>query len=172
MGHHTKGSITPKLSRKKLIIGVVILVIGFLGPLLIPFVVKSNLSSTTKSILSGLLAFGIPELFMLIAVAIMGKPGYLHIKGISLKYLRKLAPSGEVSRSQYRLGLVFFSAPLIFGFLLPYLGYYFNFFKAIPLWFHSLWDMTFIIGIFILGGDFWDKLSGLFQYNTKIMRES
>ncbi len=170
MGNQTKGPITPKISRIKLIIGAVILVIGFLGPLLIPFVVKSNLPSTTKSVLSGLLAFGIPELFMLIAVAIMGKPGYIHIKGVFLKYLRKLAPSGTVSRSQYRVGLFFFSAPLLFGFLMPYLGDHIDFFKAVPLWFHSLWDMLFIAGIFILGGDFWDKLSGLFNYDVKVVK--
>ncbi len=170
MENHIKGPITPEFSRTKLLIGAFILMIGFLGPLLIPFVVKSNLQATTKSVLSGLLAFGIPELFMLIAVAIMGKPGYIHIKGIFLKYLRKLAPSGAVSRSQYRLGLFLFSAPLLFGFLSPYLGSYFDFFQEVPLWFHSLWDMIFIIGIFILGGDFWDKLSGLFNYDVKVVK--
>jgi len=43
--------------------------------------------------------------------------------------------------------------------------------KKTPLWFHFSRDMMFIIGIFDLGGNFWDKLSGLFQDMAKIARD-
>ena len=55
---------------------VAILAIGFLSPLLIPFVARTDWSIGLKSTISEFLAFGIPEVFMLIAVAIMGKQGY------------------------------------------------------------------------------------------------
>jgi hypothetical protein len=77
--------IVPQKPKTKLIIGTVILVVGFLSPLLIPLVVASDLSATNKTVISGLLAFGIPELFMLLAIILMGKPGYVFIKCKALK---------------------------------------------------------------------------------------
>jgi len=53
----------------------------------------------------------------------------------------------------------------------PYLTYCIGDFKKTPLWFHFSRDMMFIIGIFDLGGNFWDKLSGLFQDMAKIARD-
>jgi hypothetical protein len=161
----------PETSKSKLILGGVILVVGFISPLLIPFVVGSDLAITYKKILAGLLAFGIPELFMLIAVAVMGKEGYEFIKEKALKYLKRFAPSDEVSLVRYRIGLVMFSFPIIFGIAQPYLGHYFSFFKEFPLWFTITTDLLFISSFFVLGGDFWDKLSGLFKYNIKVVKE-
>jgi hypothetical protein len=150
-------------SKGKLRIGVVILVVGFLSPLLIPLVVASNWTATTKSIVSGLLAFGVPELFMLVAIVVMGKPGYQYIKEKFGKYLQRYLPPDKVSRRRYYLGMVFFSIPILVGIFQPYLDHFFPIFKGSPLWFHYGLDMIFVIGIFILGGNFWDKLRGLFQ---------
>jgi len=161
----------PETSRSKLILGGVILVVGFMSPLLIPFVVGSDLAISYKKILSGLLAFGIPELFMLIAVAVMGKEGYEFIKDKALKYLKRFAPSDEVSLVRYRIGLVMFSFPIIFGIAQPYLGQYFSFFKEFPLGFTITTDVLFISSFFVLGGDFWDKLSRLFKYNVKVEKK-
>jgi len=158
-------------SKTKLRLGAVILVVGFLSPLLIPLVVASNWSAATKSIISGLLAFGIPELFMLLAIVVMGKQGYEYIKGKVGKYLKPYLPPDQVSRGRYYLGLVLFSIPILVGILQPYLTHFFPLFKETPLWFHYGLDMIFIIGIFVLGGDFWDKLRGLFQRKAKITRE-
>lgn len=157
-------------SKGKLRLGAVILVVGFLSPLLIPLVVASNWSATTKSIISGLLAFGIPELFMLLAIVVMGKPGYEYIKVKVGKYLKRYLPPDQVSQGRYNLGLVLFSIPVLVGVLQPYLAHIIPFLKEVPLWYHISLDMTFIIGIFVLGGDFWDKLSGLFNYDVKVYK--
>ena len=157
-------------SKGKLRLGAVILVVGFLSPLLIPLVVASNWSATTKSIISGLLAFGIPELFMLLAIVVMGKPGYEYIKVKVGKYLKRYLPPDQVSQGRYNLGLVLFSIPVLVGVLQPYLAHFIPLFKGSPLWFHFGLDMIFVIGIFVLGGDFWDKLSGLFNYNVKAVK--
>lgn len=160
-------SIVPQNSKTKLILGSVILVVGFLSPLLIPLVVTSNWTASTKSIISGLLAFGIPEVFMIVAVAVMGKKGYEFIKGKAIKYLKRFAPPDTVSLFRYRIGLLLFSIPIIIGFLEPYLAQFIPFFRDLPLWFYISLDMIFIMGIFVLGGDFWDKLSGLFKYDVR-----
>jgi len=73
-----------KPPRNRLIWGTIVFVSGFLTPLFIPLVVSSELSTGLKSIISGLLAFGIPELFMIIAAGILGKSGFNYLK----KYIR------------------------------------------------------------------------------------
>ena len=170
MGENKVELKNPERSKTKLVIGVLVLVFGFLSPLLIPLVVASNLSAATKSILSGLLAFGIPEVFMFAAIAIMGKKGYQHIKTISKKYLKRFAPPDTVGRLRYRIGLLFFCLPLVIGILQPYLTYFIGSVEDLSFWFHFSLDIIFVIGIFILGGDFWDKLRGLFQYDVKVIK--
>lgn len=152
----------------KLRLGVVILVTGFLSPLLIPLVVASDWSAGAKTVVSGLLAFGIPELFMLLAIIVMGKQGYDYLKSKALKYLKRFAPPDRVSLVRFRIGLVMFCVPVVVGILEPYVAHFIPFFKENPLWFHIGLDVIFIIGLFVLGGDFWDRLSGLFRYHKVI----
>ncbi len=168
---NSTGQNQPQHSKRKLILGSIILVLGFLSPLLITLVVASDWPASTKAVISGLLAFGIPELLMLLAIIVMGKPGYEYIKGKVGKYLKRYLPPDQVSRGRYYLGLVLFCIPLVFGILQPYLGRFIPLLKELPLWSHIGLDMIFIIAIFVLGGDFWDKLSGLFEFKAKITRE-
>lgn len=162
--------IKTKKSRRKLRLGAVILVVGFFSPLLIPMVVASNWSAATKSIISGLLAFGIPEVFMIVAIAVMGKKGYELIKRKTIKYLKRFAPPDSVSSLRYRIGLVFFSIPILIGILQPYLEQFSAVFQNIPLWFTIVLDAIFIGSFFVLGGDFWDKISGLFKYDVRVTK--
>jgi len=145
--------------------------VGFLSPLLIPLVTNSNWSVGLKTTISGLLAFGIPELFMIIAVAVMGKQGYEFLKEKALGFLKQFTPSDKVSLTRYRIGLVMFSVPIIIGITEPYLELYFPFIKELPIWFIIISDIVFVSSFFVLGGDFWDKLSGLFKYNVKVIKE-
>lgn len=164
---------TPKseVSKAKLIAGLVILVVGFMSPLLIPLVVGSDLPISYKKIFSGLLAFGVPELFTIIAVAVMGKQGYDFIKEKTFKFLKRFAPSDSVSLNRYRTGLIMFSVPIIIGIAQPYLAYFMSFFEELPLWCYITSDILFVSSFFVLGGDFWDKLSGLFKHDVKVKKE-
>ena len=161
---------SPQISKGRLILGGSILVIGFMSPLLIPLVTSTGWSVAVKTTISGLLAFGIPEVFMLIAVAVMGKQGYEFIKNKFLKYLRRFAPADEVSLSRYRIGLIMFSLPLLLGWLQPYPGHYLPYFRQVPVWQYVIADFMFVSSFFVLGGDFWDKFSGLFKYGVKVSR--
>jgi len=160
----------PGTKNSRIIFGTFIFVIGFMSPLLIPFVTRTDWSVGLKSTLSGMLAFGIPEIFILLAVAVMGKQGYEFIKEKALRLLKRFAPSDEVSLTRYRIGLIMFTIPIIIGIVQPYLGSYFPFFKEIPLWWFIISDILFISSFFVLGGNFWDKLSGLFRHSVKIIK--
>lgn len=152
-----------------MISGAMIFIIGVLSPVFIPLVVTSGLPEWLIAILSGLLAFGIPELFMIIAVAILGKDGFVFLRSKLGKFLKPLAPPDEVSKIRYNVGLVLFSLPLIFAFLLPYLDLHFHFLEDIPFHFNLISDLMLISSVFVLGGNFWDKLRALFIHRAKVI---
>lgn len=85
------------LPRSRLLLGGGVLIFGWLCPLFVPIVLGSHLPGEWKTTLSGLLLLGIPELFTLAAVAILGKPGFEHLKGILFSLLGRLAPPDTVS---------------------------------------------------------------------------
>ncbi len=153
----------------KLITAGIIFVVGFLSPLLIPIVMSSNLSTGWKTALSGLLALGIPELFMLIAAAVAGKEGFSYIKSKIFGFIKKHGPPDTVSKTRYRIGLVLFLIPIIVGWLLPY------FTNLIPSYeenrniFSVIGDVVLITSLLVLGGDFWDKLRSLFIYGATVI---
>jgi len=158
----------PQISQSRLITGTLVFILGFLSPLLIPLVTNTDWPVGVKSIISGLLAFGVPEVFMVLSVAIMGKPGYEFIKQKAFKLIQPLLPPDSVSLARYRLGLIMFSIPILFGLFEPYLAYYFDFFRQIPIGWRMSLDLLFLLSLFVLGGDFWDKLRGLFQHKARI----
>ena len=160
--------ITNKPPLKRLIIGGIVFGVGFLSPLLIPLVIASSLSAGIKALLSGLLALGIPELFMIIAAAILGKPGFSYLKQKIFGWFRKFGPPDKVSLARYRMGLLFFSLPLISGFFIPYLLNIVPFLKENLIYFIITGDMMLLFSLFILGGDFWDKLRSLYIYDSKV----
>ncbi len=102
-------------------IGVIVFVASWCSPLLIPLVATSDLSARWKTLLSGALAVGIPEIGTILAIAIMGKSGFDTMKNRIFGFLKKHGPSDRVSLARYRIGLVMFVIPLLFGWLSPYL---------------------------------------------------
>ena len=151
----------------RLILGGVVLITGFLSPLLIPWVISLDLSKGIISLISGLLAFGIPELFMLMAAAILGKPGFNYLKSEIFKWFKKYGPPDTVSLLRYRIGLLFFIIPIILGFILPYIWELVPIIKQNILIVVITGDVVLLLSLFILGGDFWDKLRSLFIYRSR-----
>ena len=153
----------------KLVAAGVIFVAGFLSPLLIPVVTSSDLSTGWKAALSGLLALGIPELFMMIAVAVAGKEGFNYIKSKVFGFLKKYGPADTVSKTRYRIGLVLFLIPILVGWLLPYLTHLIPSYEENRNLISLCGDVVLITSLFVLGGDFWDKLRSLFIYGARVV---
>ncbi len=147
-------------------LGLAVLITGFLSPLLIPVVTAFNLSSEWKTLIIGALAVGIPEIFTLVAVAIMGKAGFNKIKAFIFGVLKKHSPPDKVSRTRYRIGLIMFCIPIIFGWSAPYFTSIIPGYESYRLTVDITLDALFILSFFILGGDFWDKLRSLFVHNA------
>ncbi len=165
----TGGIITetePSQTRWRLHLGLSVFVIGFLSPLLIPLVTATELPAKWKAVISGFLAVGIPELFSIAAIAIMGKSGFNYIKDRFFGFLKKYGPADRVSRTRYRIGLVMFGLPILFGWLAPYVPIIIPSYDLQGLIGNLIGDVMFISSLFVLGGDFWDKVRALFIHGA------
>lgn len=155
--------------KKRIFVGSIVFILGQISPLiLIPIVISLDLSSGWTTALSGLFMFGFPELAILAAVAIMGKDGFEFIKSNIFRFLKKHGPPDEVSKTRYRIGLTMFITPILIGWLLPYFIDLIPFYSECKLVINVAGDVVLIISLFVLGGDFWDKLRSLFSQKFKI----
>ncbi|MFV9616662.1 MAG: hypothetical protein ACNYZG_11945, partial [Gammaproteobacteria bacterium] len=136
--------------KSRLILGGIIFISGFLSPLAIPLVTDSNLSIEWKTMLSAVLVLGVPEVFMLVAVAILGKQGFNYLKSHLWQAIR---PADKVSATRYRIGLVLFIIPILFGWLSPYLELWVTELEAYRVSLAIAGDIIFAISLFVLGGD-------------------
>ena len=149
-------------------LGLIILVVGFLSPLSIPLVTATELPAKWKAVISGALAVGIPEVFSVVAIAIMGKAGFNYIKARIFGFLKKHGPPDRVSRTRYHIGLAMFILPILFGWLAPYVSHYVPGYAAYRLSVNIIGDLMFFASLFVLGGDFWDKVRALFIHQAKV----
>lgn len=156
----------PQIKKGRLVVGAIVFITGFLAPLFIPLVTRSELSVAWKTTLSGLLMAGVPELFMVITVAILGKEGYQYLKNKVLGFLKKHGPPQRVSRRRYKIGIVMFSIPLVLALLFPYMIHHFHALEAVETYVHIGGDVLLLISLFVLGGEFWDKIRALFTYSS------
>lgn len=158
-----------ELSKSRLYTGGIIFVAGFLSPLLVPLVTMLPLSEVWKTALSGFLLVGVPELAMLVAAAVMGKAGFDYLKQHIFSFLGKhFAPPETVSRIRYRIGLILFTIPLLLGWVAPYISGYFPIVEEHRFQFAIIGDLVLLTSLFVLGGEFWDKLRALFIHKAKV----
>ena len=150
----------------RLTLGGVIFVVGLLCPLSIPWVVGSGLPAGWKAILSGLLLLGIPELLMLVAAAVLGKAGFHFLKGLLFGFFKRHAIPQEVSPTRYRIGLVMFLVPMLWGWLTPYVSQEIPGYEGHRLEVGLLGDLLLLSSLFVLGGEFWEKLRALFIHRA------
>ena len=101
---------------------------------------------------------------MLLAIVVMGKPGFQELKA---KLSHKLTPATDVSRMRYRIGLVMFCLPFLQGLLETWTSHIAPERAANRLWVDILMDGMLIASLFVLGGNFWDKLRAIFVADAR-----
>jgi hypothetical protein len=157
--------------RARLIVGGAVFVAGFAAPALIPVVAASGLPASWKTALSGLLMVGIPELGMVIAVAILGKDGFAFLTGGIKRrlgaFFKQHGPAEHVSATRYKIGLAMFLVPILIGWAAPYLGHHIPFYEGNELLYAIVGDVLLFSSLFVLGGEFWDKLRSLFVHGAR-----
>jgi len=159
---------TEESGQGRFALGASIFVLALVVPLLIPLVVSSSLPPGWKVTLSGLLAFGFPEVLILLAAMVLGKSGFKYLKQIAFRLFKRYVLPKSVSRIRYRIGLVLFLLTLVLSWLALYLCPLIPYIKDNQLLVSVLSDLVFLISLFVLGGDFWDKLKALVIYEARV----
>ena len=145
-------------------IGMALFVTGLFSPLLVHLVTASSLSTEWKTALSGLLLLGIPELLWVAAAAVAGKSGFDYIKSKAFGVVRRYVLADSVGPVRYRIGMAMFVMPLLFGWLAPYAEHLIDGIAFRSLGWSLGGDLLLLASLFVLGGEFWDKLRALFVY--------
>jgi len=148
-------------------LGLVFFVVAWILPLFGVLVARLNLPLSIKAAIIGLLTVGGPELLGLLAVVCLGKENLICIKNKLLAWLRRLKPAAPVSRTRYRLGLAMFLLPLIPTYIMAYAPQWLPDHSPQRLYINLAADFIFLTSLFVLGGDFWDKLRALFVYDAR-----
>lgn len=150
-------------------IGVSLFGLSILLPVIgIPLVAAMELPAETITTVSAVLLVA-AELLGLVAVAVMGKSGYVYLKSRVFGFFKQHGPPDEVSRTRYTIGLVMFVVPVIFGWLAPYVTDWIPRYTGNEISYSIAGDLLLLLSLFVLGGDFWDKLRALFIHGAKAL---
>jgi hypothetical protein len=153
----------------RLKLGVALFGLSIAVPVIgVPLVAVMGLSATTIATISGAMLVG-AEVLGIVAVAIMGKSGYAFIKNRVFGFLKQYGPPAEVSRIRYTIGLLMFSLPIVFGWVAPYASDLIPGYLGNEFTFGITGDLLLLVSLFVLGGDFWDKLRALFIYGARAL---
>ena len=149
-------------------LGMFFFILGWICPLFIPVVTTADIEAETKTLLSGLLLVGAPELFSFISIIILGKAGFNLLKQKAFALLRRAAPSAQVSRFRYRVGLFMIMLHVINAQFIFYAPDMIPGYMEHRLTINLTADLLFVVTLFVLGGDFWEKLRALVLYDAKV----
>jgi len=151
----------------RLKLGVALFGLSIVLPILgVPLVAVMGMPATTVATISGAMLAG-SEVLGVVAVAIMGKSGYAYIKNRVFGFIKQYGPPAEVSPTRYTIGLVMFAVPIVFGWLAPYAADLVPGYPGNEFTYAIVGDLLLLVSLFVLGGDFWDKLRALFIGGAK-----
>ena len=100
---------------------------------------------------------------------VLGKDGYAQLKRILMNFLKNnFAHPQKVSLVRYRIGLVMICVPILVGWLGPYFSEFVFEAESLDMYIFIAGDVLFVSGLFVLGGEFWDKLHALFRHDANV----
>lgn len=152
----------------RLKLGIALLLFGLVMPVGTLLVAATDWPGGVKTLVNGILLFGL-EIMMFPAVALMGKENYDRIVNRVKSFLGRLKPAGNVGRTRYTVGLVLFLGPVLLAWIASYVPSWLPQENSARLWFNLGLDLTTVASLFVLGGDFWDKLRALFLYEARVV---
>lgn len=145
--------------------GFSVFIASIVWPVLLPMLPLFGLSSQSIATFTGVMVV-VAEVMMIVAAAIAGKEGFTYIKQRIFGFIKSYGPPQAVSAARYKTGLVMFALPLLYAFLSPYIGKYIPGMTDNHLVYAIVGDILLLAGLFLLGGDFWDKLRALFIHKA------
>jgi hypothetical protein len=146
--------------KARLVAGGVVFVLGWIVTLA---TVSLLTASALPTSIVPIAVFVLPKVGVLGAIAILGKPGFAYLKKL---VFGRLKPTPDVGPTRHRVGVVMFVAAMVLGFLEPYGFFLPDTPRGIRL--VVAIDLLLIVSLFVLGGNFWDKIRALFVRGAKV----
>lgn len=152
----------------RFVLGVIFLVIGLLLPLGVYPVSQTDWPASVKTAVGGVLFFGF-EIMAVPAAAILGKENFDRITAKVKGWVGRLKPAGKVGPLRHAIGIVLFIVPIVPTYVMAYMPRWLPDSSPLRLWVNVSADMVFLTSLFVLGGDFWDKLRALFVREARVV---
>lgn len=145
--------------------GFAIFIASMVWPVLLPILPIFGFSAQAVAKFTGVM-FVIAEVLLLAAAAIAGKSGFAYIKQRVFGLIKSYGPPQTVSAARYNIGLVIFGIPPLYALVSPYLGKYNPGLAQYGMVVAIVGDIMLLVGLFLLGGEFWEKLRALFIHKA------
>ena len=146
-------------------LGFTMFIAAMVWPVLLPILPLFGLSTQSVAAFTGFMLVA-AEVVIILAAAIAGKEGFAYIKKRVFGFFKSYGPPQVVSAKRYKIGLVIFMVPLLFGFGSPYVGHFIPGLDEHKIVYAVAGDILLLAGLFMLGGNFWDKLRSLFLHKA------
>ena len=147
-------------------LGFALFIVSLTWPLVLPLMPLIGFSGSAIAAFSGAMLV-VAEIMILAGAAIAGKDGFAYIKSKVFGLLKSYGPPEKVSRARYVVGMIMFVTPLLLGWATPYFGGYLPGFQEHPLVYAAIGDALLLVSLYVLGGEFWDKLRSLFVHSAR-----
>ncbi len=155
-------------TQTRFVAGSILLVIGILCGLSIPFLSLFHIQHDKAAIVSFLMLTHHGLTFL--SIAVMGRQNFDRIMEpfhrAARKAGEKIKPGGNVSRERYRIGLIMLVTPLIVVTAMHVI-HEFALKHETRVAISLTMQMMFLASFFVLGGDFWDKARALFVWDAR-----
>jgi hypothetical protein len=155
----------------RLKLGVALLIVGLIMPAGTLLVAAMDWPLTVKTVVSSILLLGF-EIMLIPAVALMGKDNFDRIWTGAMRLLKTLKPAGGVSRRRYTIGLCMLVGPTLYAWIASYAPSWLPEDYALRVWVNLGLDAIALASLFVLGGDFWDKVRALFLHDARAVFQS
>jgi len=146
--------------------GMTALVLSFVFPLLGLLIPLLGLPTAVTAVLMTVFVVGGPEVLTIAAVALLGKETLHYFLGKLKQTLWRVVFVQPVSRTRYYVGLTIFMVSIIPLYLAGYVPW------ILPegegrLYILVAGDLSFLGSMFLMGGEFWEKVRKIFVWEGK-----
>jgi hypothetical protein len=148
-------------------LGVICFAAAFGVHLITIVAAAAGASAGTVATIAGV-NFAANKILLLVTIGLLGKSGFDYLKSVVSASLGRYAPAQTVGPTRYRIGLVLFAIPILFGWLAPYLSGLVPELVTEAVAFGIAGDLLLLVSLLVLGGDFWDKLRALFIHRARV----
>ncbi len=154
-------------SKVRLIVGGFVFLFAQSTILFIPLVASLPVPTAWKPLISACLVVGVPQVFTILSITILGKPGFNYLRSKVKGALKQYVFRQTVSPLRYYIGLILFILPLLFGWIMPYFPQLIPSYQSDRFTLNFIGDLMLVSSFFVLGGNFWDKVRSLFIPSAK-----